>query len=160
MENSEALSLILCKEIEILDKIPPLQGMIRDSVIKREWADYETLIGTLGELGEQFELLDLERERRFKMIIGGQEPESFYAWTAKLPPQEREEMGSLYRRLKMTTLQIKISNDTLMEYLREVKSAVAGILDRAYPDRRGKMYSRAGTERDADMRSVMVNQTF
>jgi len=160
MENSLALSLILCKEIEILEKIPPLQGMIRDTVIKREWADYETLMEKVGELGQQFEVLDGERETLFKTMTGGQDPESFYAWTAKLPPQEREEIGGLYRRLKMITLQIKIANDTLMEYLREVKSAVAGILERAYPDRRGKIYSRTGSEREADMRSVMVNQTF
>jgi hypothetical protein len=161
MENIQVFSLVLAKEIEILEKIPPLQGMIRDAVIKREWTDYETLTETVNELGEHFETLDAEREALFKTLGGEQEGESsFYAWTSKLPSHEREEIAALYRRLKMTALQIKISNDTLMEYLREVKSTVAGVLERAYPDRRGKMYSRKGTEREADMRSVMVNRTF
>jgi len=160
MENMQIFSLMLAKEIEILEKIPPLQGMIRDAVIKREWTDYETLMETVNELGESFETLDLEREALFKSISGQKEPESFYSWAATLPSREREEIAALYRRLKLTAMQIKISNDTLMEYLREVKSVVAGVLERAYPDRRGKMYSRKGTEREADMRSVMVNHTF
>jgi hypothetical protein len=160
MENSVALSLVLRKEIEILEKLPPLQGMLRNAVIMREWTDYETLMETIGEIGEQFEALDAERDKLFKECAGGQEAEDFYAWTAKLPARERDELGGLYRRLKIITLQIKIANDTLMEYLKEVKTTVAGLLDRAYPDRRGKIYSNNGTEREADMRSVVVNHTF
>jgi hypothetical protein len=160
MENMQVFSLILAKEIEILEKIPPLQGMIRDAVIKREWTDYEALTETVNKLGERFETFDIERETLFRTMGGNKEPESFYAWAAKLSSGEREEIAALYRRLKLTALQIRVSNDTLMEYLREVKSAVAGVLERAYPDRRGKMYSRKGTEREADMRSVMVNHSF
>jgi hypothetical protein len=160
MENMQVFLFILAKEIEILEKILLFQGMIRDVVIKREWTDYEVLTETVNKLGEHFEMLDMEREALFKAISGNNEPESFYAWAAKLPSGERDKIADLYRSLKLTALQIRISNNTLMEYLREVKSAVAGILEQAYPDRRGKMYSRKGTEREADMRSVMVNHTF
>jgi hypothetical protein len=160
MENSLTLSIVLLKEIELLEKIPPLQVLIRDAVIKREWADYEVLMESIGEIGSRFEVLDGERTVLFKNLLDGDKPESFYAYTARLPQQERDELSGLYRKLKMTTLQIKVANDTLIEYLREAKSAVAGILENAYPDRRGKMYSRTGTEREADMRSVVVNHSF
>ena len=160
MENTLAFSIILLKEIELLEKIPPLQAMIRDAVIKREWTDYELLMESLGETGTQFEVLEAEREAVYQGLTGGEEPDSFYAWAARLPQKEQEEFSGLYRKLKMITLQIKISNDTLMEYLREAKTAVSGLLERAYPDRRGKMYSRKGIEREADMRSVMVNKSL
>ena len=160
MENTLAFSIVLLKEIEVLEKIPPLQNMIRDAVIKREWADYELLMQSLGEIGIQFEVLEKEREAMFSNLQMGNESESFYAWTARLPKREQEEISGLYRKLKMITLQIKIANDTLMEYLREAKTAVSGLLERAYPDRRGKMYSRKGIEREAAMKSVMVNRSF
>ncbi|MDR0447613.1 MAG: flagellar export chaperone FlgN [Treponema sp.] len=160
MEKTQALSIILVKEIEVLENIPPLQGMIRNAVIKREWAEYETLMHTVGEIGSRFEALDAEREALFKTMADGEEPDSFYAWAAKLPDNEKDKISTLYRKLKMITLQIRIANDTLMEYLREVKTVIAGVLDRAYPDRRGKMYSRRGTERETDMRSVMVNRSL
>jgi hypothetical protein len=160
MENKQAFSIILLKEIEVLEKIPPLQGMIRNAIIKREWAEYETLMHAVGDIGGSFEVLETEREALFKTMADGKEPESFYAWASKLPENEKEEISNLYRKLKMITLQIRIANDTLMEYLREVKTAVSGVLDRAYPDRRGKMYSCRGTEKEADMRSVMINASL
>ena len=158
MDNSLAFSILLFKEIELLEKIPPLQKMIREAVIKREWTDYELLMQSLGEIGASFEILETERESLFKNIA--LDDESFYAWTARLPSKEREEITGLYRNLKMTTLQIRIANDSLMEYLKEAKTAVSGFLEKAYPSRRGKMYSREGTEREADMRSVVVNRSF
>jgi hypothetical protein len=160
MENTLAFSLILLKEIELLEKIPPLQTLIRDAVIKREWTDYELLMQSIGEIGTRFELMEAEREEIFKTLADGNEQESFYTWASKLPQKEQENISALYRKLKMITLQIKIANDTLMEYLREAKSAISGFLDRAYPDRRGKMYSRAGIEREADMRSVVLNKSL
>ena len=160
MENTMVFSIILLKEIELLEKIPPLQAMIRDTVIKREWSDYELLMQSISEIGSQFDVLETEREAVFKTVQVENEPKSFYAWAAQLPKKEQEEISTLYRKLKMITLQIKIANDTLMEYLREAKTAVNGLLERAYPDRRGKMYSHRGTEREADMRSVMVNKNF
>jgi hypothetical protein len=160
MENSLAFSIILLNEIELLEKIPPLQGLVRDAVIKREWADYEILMESIGEIGSRFEALDAERTALFKTLTGGEDPDSFYSYAARLPVEERNSLSALYRKLKMITLQIKIANDTLLEYLREAKSAISGILDSAYPDRRGKLYSPRGTEREADMRSVMVNRTF
>ena len=160
MENTLIFSIVLLKEIELLDKIPPLQAMIRDAVVKREWTDYELLMQSLGEIGSQFEVLETEREAIFKTLKMEDEPELFYAWAAKLPKGEQEEISGLYRKLKMITLQIRIANDTLMEYLREAKTTVSGLLERAYPDRRGKMYSREGVEREADMRSVMVNKSL
>jgi len=160
MENNQVFSLVLQKEIELLEQIPPLQGKIRDAVVKREWTSYEVLMGSLAEIGASFEALDTEREALYKTLANGEEPESFYTWAAKLPEKERKEISTLYRELKMITLQIKITNDTLMEYLREAKSAVSKLLERAYPDRRGKMYSRRGTEQEADMRSVMINRSL
>ena len=158
MEQSLALSLILQKEIEVLEQIPPLQLLIRDAVIKREWADYETLMHSVSEIGSHFEVLEQERETVFKNMA--KKDESFHSWAERLPGKEREAISILYRKLKMTSLQIKISNDTLMEYLREVKTTVSGLIDRVYPSRRGKLYSKDGIEREADMRSVVVNSSL
>jgi hypothetical protein len=60
----------------------------------------------------------------------------------------------------METLQIKLTNDTLMEYLGEAKSAINGLLETAYPDRKGRIYSKEGTSREAEMKSVVLNRSF
>lgn len=160
MEDLLAFSIILVKEIELLEGIPPLQKHIRDAVINKKWADYDQFMQSLSEIGVQFEIMELEREAMFKSFQSVNNNESFYAWAVRLPKKEQEEISGLYRKLKMITLNIKISNDTLMEYLREAKSMVSGFLGTVYPDRRGKMYTSKGVELEADMRSVMINQNF
>jgi hypothetical protein len=159
----KACTSILLREIELLEKIPPLQVLIRDAVLNREWADYEYLMESIGKIGVQFEGLEEEREgifSEFSEAILGTEKDRFYALASRLPERERNELTDLYRRLKMETLQIKLTNDSLMEYLQEAKSAVNGLLENAYPDRRGKIYSKEGISREAEMKSIVLNHSF
>jgi hypothetical protein len=60
----------------------------------------------------------------------------------------------------METLQIKLSNDTLMEYLKETRNMVSVVLENAYPERRGKLYTRSGANAETDMKSVVLNRRF
>jgi hypothetical protein len=158
-----ACAAILLKEIELLEKITPVQALLRDAVLNREWTDFERLTETIAGIGAGFERLEAERTELFKNLTGvsgGGESRYFYAVAARLPPQERERLTSLYRRLKMEALRIKLANDTLMNYIKETRSAISGILENAYPDRKGKIYSRTGMEREADMKSVLLNHSF
>jgi hypothetical protein len=161
MENTRiiaALKAVLSKEIELLGKIPPLQSLLRDAVSNREWADYEMLMESVGRVGGDFVRRVAERA-----ALGGElggEGETFYAVSARLPEKERAELGSLYRRLKMETLQIRLSNDTLMDYLKETKAAISAALENACPERKGKIYSRSGAEKEAELKSVVLNRTF
>jgi hypothetical protein len=45
-----------------------------------------------------------------------------------------------------------------MTYLNEARLLVAGFLDAAFPDRKGKIYSRRGVQVQADMRSMVLNK--
>jgi hypothetical protein len=157
---STACMVILRKEIGLLEKIPPLQVLVRDAVINREWADYEGYLEAIGRIGAEFEVLETERNRLFGELDATDETDRFYAMSARLPEHERNELTALYRQLKVQTLQIRLANDTLMDYIKETKNAISGILENAYPDRKGKIYSRNGAEREADMKSVVLNHSF
>ena len=84
----------------------------------------------------------------------------FYAFAARLPEQERRELSELYRRIKMRTLGVRFANDSLTDYLDETQAVVSGFLEAVFPDRRGKIYSRKGTQVSPDMRSMVLNQTL
>ncbi|MDR2142778.1 MAG: hypothetical protein LBP29_00215 [Treponema sp.] len=159
---STACVAILRREIELLEKIPPLQVLVRDAVLNREWADYESYLAVIGRIGGDFEVLEAERDRLFAGLApeSTDEKERFYAMSARLPERERNELTALYRRLKMQTLQIRLTNDSLMDYIRETKNAISGMLESAYPDRKGKIYSKNGIEQEADMKSVVLNHSF
>jgi hypothetical protein len=154
---------ILHKEIELLGKIPPLQALIRDAVIGKEWTDYELFIESVNKISAEFDALEAERMELFRNLAGGGEDDEkkrFYAIAARLPAADREKLTALYRKLKMETLQIRLSNDTLLDYIKESKAAITGVLETAYPDRKGKLYSRTGAAREADMKSVVINHSF
>ncbi|MDR1507769.1 MAG: hypothetical protein LBI67_11765 [Treponema sp.] len=160
---SGACMAVLRGEIELLDKIPPLQSLVRDAVINREWGEYELYLESIGKIGADFEFLEAERDRLFSQLApdeGGSEKPRFYAISVRLPEGERNELTDLYRNLKMRALQIRLANDTLMEYIKETRNAISGMLESAYPDRKGKIYSRDGVEREADMKSVVLNHSF
>ncbi|GHU80628.1 hypothetical protein FACS189468_0940 [Spirochaetia bacterium] len=157
----EPCTLVLIREIELLERIVPLQVLVRKAVLNREWADFEMLMNTLGEIGGHIELLEAERERLFKALgLEEDNQDGFYALSSRLPERERLELTELYRRLKFQSLQIRLSNDTLMEYLNEARSAVAGFLEAVCPERKGRLYSPRGITLEADMRSVVLNRSF
>jgi hypothetical protein len=153
---------ILKAETELLEKIRSVQIFVKNAVINREWVDFELLLSSLSTLSAEFEILEAERIRLFNGFArsGGEgDPGAgFYALVTRLPGAERKELTELYRRMKMETFRIRLTNDTLIQYLNEARATVAAFLEAAFPDRKGCIYSRQGVHIQADMRSVVLNQ--
>jgi hypothetical protein len=151
-----ARAAVLAAEIEFLEQVRLLQNLLRDALINRQWADYERLTASMSGLGAAF----LKLEERRTELFGDAGWRRFYDEAARLPPGKRDRLTALYRRLKMQTLEIRLANESLAEYIKESRAAVNRILENAYPDRKGKIYSSAGTERETEMKSVLLNHTF
>jgi hypothetical protein len=155
---------VLQGEIALVEKIASVQISVRNAVISREWTNFEMLFNKLGELSKEFEALESERIEIFMKIAEkyGTRDESagFYTLISRLPQDERKEAAGLYRRLKMETFKTRLANDTLMVYLNEAKATVEAFLEAAFPDRKGRLYSRQGIERMADMRSMVLDRCF
>ncbi|GHT97347.1 hypothetical protein FACS1894142_1690 [Spirochaetia bacterium] len=153
---------ILSREVELLGKITAMQVLIRKAVLEREWMDFESLIDSVGLIGDEFALLDAERVRMFAVLSQeiGPIPENtgFYTLVSRLPEDERRELTSLFRTLKAETLKTRVENESLTGYLNELHIVVAGFLEAAFPDRKGRIYSRRGTQVPSDMRSMVLNQ--
>jgi hypothetical protein len=154
----------LRREIELLDTIKSLQTQVRSAIINREWTDFEGLFEALGAVGAQFEALDLERSQAFDRLakelgFDGKET-AFYSCAARLPDPERQELSELYRSVKMRTQELRLDNESLANYLGEIQAMVSGFLEAVFPDRKGKIYTRRGTQVSPDMRSLVLNQSL
>jgi hypothetical protein len=155
----------LTREQELVAKIAQAQDSVRKAVINRKWMEFEMHLNSLGQIGEAFEELDRERMRIFAALSGnGGGPENsgeaagFYTLVSRLPEAERRAITGLYRSLKMETIKVRMGNDALMTYLAETRLVVAGFLEAAFPDRKGRIYSRRGTQVQADMRSMVLSR--
>jgi hypothetical protein len=155
---------ILRQEIELLEKISALQVQVKNAIVNREWTDFEVFFGSLSAIGGEFEALDLERAELFARLAAelglGSEGASFYQCAARLPEAERQELSELYRSIKTRTLEARLANESLTEYLGEIQALVSGFLEAVFPDRKGRIYTRRGTLLSPDMRSMTLNQSL
>jgi hypothetical protein len=158
---------VLGAEIELADKIYAMVMMVRQSVIGRAWTDFEDLMGSLARNGTEFEALEREREAAFAALAeeteqGAVAPEEagFYTLAVQLPAEERKVFTELYRDLKLKTIRIGIENTALMSYLNGFRGIVSDFLAAAFPDRKGKLYTRRGAQIPADMRSLVLDREF
>ncbi|GHT58643.1 hypothetical protein FACS1894109_13210 [Spirochaetia bacterium] len=164
----EGCSSILERECGLLRELESLQKLVWDAVTSREWTDFEAHISRLNNFSAEFNVLEAERMKILAEFQGNVpnaphasgEETRFYAMVSQFPDAERNELTKRYRELKSETLRVRISNDSLLTYLAEAKSTVAGFLEAAFPDRRGRVYSRSGAAVPADMRSMVLNHQF
>jgi hypothetical protein len=79
---------------------------------------------------------------------------------ARLDEASRRELTDLYRRLKLDTLKVRLANDALSAYLSAARETLADFLNAAFPDRRGKIYSRRGAAVHSEMRSIVLDRSI
>jgi hypothetical protein len=156
------VSSVLRREAGLLREIGSLQKKVWETVLNRVWENFEGLMESLKLLGAEFQALEQERAGLMAEFAGEglREGESFYRLASRLPGSEGRELTGLYRNLKSETLRVRISNESLLNYLGEAKAAASGFLEAAFPGRKGRVYSRQGALIPADMRSMVLNQSF
>jgi len=157
----EKCKAVLLKECELVRRIASLQNLVYEAVMNRDWNGFEANFSKLGKIGEEFTVLEHERERVFAGILAESDAsERFYSLTAGLPPKQRGELTEIYRNLKLETLKVKIAGETIMNYISGARATLAGIFEIAFPDRKGKIYTPYGIPVSHDMRSMVLNRSF
>jgi len=162
--KSFACIVILQKEIALLERLEAAQKVVSETVFSRDWTDMDALFTRLDEYGKEFESLEKERAKLFSELgreLGfEQEKPGFYALATRLDPETRREMTDLYRRLKLDVLKIRLANENLHHYIASNRSIISDFLQAAFPDRKGKLYSRHGREVHAEMRSIVLDRSL
>jgi hypothetical protein len=158
----EACSQVLGRETELLCGIEEAQKQVWDAIIKRQWTDFEALMSMMDRIAMELTGLEEERGQIVHSLQQGDDDENvrFYRLLSALPEIERKELTGRYRELKMASLRVRIANDNLLIYIAEVKATMAGFIEAAFPDRKGRVYSRSGAVVPADMRSMVLNRSF
>ncbi|MDR0399365.1 MAG: hypothetical protein LBH51_00300 [Treponema sp.] len=166
---------ILDRETELLNSVEAAQKRVREAVVRREWADFERLQSAMDRIGA--ELAELEGERKalfgefpppqpgFPGESGGESggpggEGGFYRLIAGLSPEEQRDLTGKYRELRMAGLRVRINNDNLLAYTGGIRAAVSAFIESAFPDRKGRVYSRSGAVVPQDMRSMVLNRSF
>ena len=165
---------ILLKESELVQNAFNIQKKIQEAVFNREWTDFEGHFIAMNALEGEIAALEIEREGLFLEFEASNERDTsngkeaslddpkgrFYSMTAHLPAEQRNDLTSIYRSLKLEAMKLRMANDVLMNYLGGVKAGLTDFFELAFPDRGGKMYTHEGTHLSHDMRSMVLNRRF
>ncbi|MDR0668731.1 MAG: hypothetical protein LBF95_01500 [Treponema sp.] len=157
-------SQILKREAGLLETVGKTQQRVWNAVVKREWTGFEALLLTMDRTAAELEELEGERKALFRDLPGfsaGEDHETgFYRFITSLPPDEHQVLAAAYRELKMASLRIRINNENLLSYLSGIKATMSAFIESAFPDRKGRLYSRSGTVRPQDMRCMVLNRSL
>ncbi|MDR0301791.1 MAG: hypothetical protein LBI04_05700 [Treponema sp.] len=161
---------ILLRERELVQKAACEQEKMRVAVFNREWPGFEDNVDALTIIENQLAQMEDEREQlfyAFEALLQHKDHSyerdgkgRFYAMVSLLPENQRNDLTSIYRSLKMETLALRIANESLRTYLGGIKNTIREFFDQAFPQRAGKMYTPQGVHLSHDMRSMVLNQSF
>ncbi|MDR0320319.1 MAG: hypothetical protein LBI28_02335 [Treponema sp.] len=161
---------ILLQEFELVQTAVAVQEKIRLAVTERQWTTFEDNLSAMNGIESKLEDLEIERDHLFsvfKTLIHQQSftdnldaKGRFYELVSILPENQRNDLTSIYRSLKLESIKLRMANDDLMSYLLGIKAVLKDFFDLAFPERAGKMYTKAGTHFSDDMRSMVLNRSF
>ena len=161
---------ILLKEFEMIQNAVTVQETIRIAITEREWTTFEENMGAMNAIENNLASLEAEREQLFsvfKTLIHQQsfsenldEKGRFYELVSVLPENQRNDLTSIYRSLKIEAIKLRMANEAMLAYLNGVKSTLKEFFDLAFPERGGSIYTRTGSHFSNDMRSMVLNRSF
>jgi len=161
---------ILMRECELIQKAAAVHEKIRLAVTEKKWTVFEDHLSAMNAIESKIETLENEREQLFSVFETLVHQKSFsenldakgrfYTLVSLLPENQRNDLTSIYRSLKVESIKLRMANDALMTYLAGVKTTLKDFFDLAFPERAGKMYTNRGTHSSNDMRSMVLNRRF
>ncbi|MCL2765715.1 MAG: hypothetical protein FWD40_10635 [Treponema sp.] len=161
---------ILLQEFELVQNAVAVQEKIRLAVTEREWTVFESNLCAMNAIESKLEDLENERENIFTVARTLAREQSFsenldakgrfYSLVTMLPANQRNDLTSIYRSLKLEAIKLKMANEALLSYINGIKSTLKDFFDLAFIERGGKMYTKNGTHFSHDMSSMVLNRSF
>jgi len=161
---------ILLQEFELIQNAVIVQERIRTAITNKEWTIFEDHLNVMNSIESKMETLETEREHLFCVFEALTHQEGFseildakgrfYKMAALLPENQRNDLTSIYRSLKLEALKLRIANDALYAYLSEIKSTLNEFFALAFPERCGKVYTKTGNHFSNELSSVVLNRSF
>ena len=147
---------VLNAELMALAEAGEVQTLVSEAVKRRDWVDFDASIGAINRIGARIEELEKERLALMPGVTGS----GFYQFAGRFPDNERRILCGLYRQVKMEAARARFAAAALASYLGGARSLVSGMIEAAFPEKRGKIYGRSGVERSAKLDGLVLDRRF
>ena len=158
-----ALSHAMQEECDLLDQFRKYEAELKACIYGKDWGGLESVIGVLTSMAEKLSDIEAVRHEHFERLRGEslEAPEaSFYQVIVHLPVSDREHLAAMYRKMKLTVLDIQTITWCINEHVHGINDALQQVLDELFPHRKGRMYSKEGTQAESGTNPMLINRSM
>ncbi|MDR2344052.1 MAG: hypothetical protein LBD86_05925 [Spirochaetaceae bacterium] len=152
----ERCEAVLNAELLALAEAGEVQTLVAEAVKRRDWVDFDASIEAVNQIRTRVEELEGER----LALMPGVTWRDFYGFAGRFPDKERQILCGLYRQIRLETARVSFSAAALASYLGEARAIVSGLIEAAFPEKRGKIYGRSGVEQSAGLGGIVLDRRF
>ncbi|HET6486676.1 MAG TPA: hypothetical protein VFH83_09670 [Spirochaetia bacterium] len=143
-----ALKDLIDREARLFTVLGEEVRKLRDTFQEKNWGPSLALAENIQRSSRAVEEADTARDRAFMSLLEALDlpPETtMSAVLPALPDTLRPDMEESWRGLRMAVVRVKTSTGRMRYSAETLATALNGILEEAFPYRKGKIYSRRGT---------------
>jgi hypothetical protein len=144
----------------LLDSLSREEARLQLAVLEKDWTALEEAVRTMRVIADDIEGCEMQRNDAYRVLkgtLGLKSEDSFYDVLSRLPLEERQELATLYRQLRVGIAKVRSITDGIDAYVTATVGTMRDILDELFPERKGKIYSRSGSVSMAETSSMVVN---
>jgi len=144
----------------LLDNLSREEARLQLAVLQKDWIALEETVRVMRVISADIESCELRRTEGYgslKASLGLSPEDSFYDVLSRLPLEDRQELATLYRQLRIGIAKVRSITDGIDAYVSATVGTMRDILDEIFPERKGKIYSRSGSVSSSDTSSMVVN---
>ena len=149
---------VLNAELLALTEAGAVQTLVAEAVKRRDWVDFDASIGAINEIRARVE--ELEEERLALMPGVNGRSGGFYNFVLRFQDEERQILCDLYRQVKLAAARARFEAEALASYIGEARAIVSGLIEAAFPEKRGKIYGKSGAERNVKLGGIVLDRRF
>jgi len=143
-----ALKDLIDREARLFTVLGEEIQKLRETFQQKSWGPSLSLAENIERSARAVEEVDTARDRAFLSLLQAFDLPSETTLSAVLPTLPellRSEMEASWRGLRMAVVRVKTSTGRMRYSAETLAGALNGILEEAFPYRKGKIYSRRGT---------------
>ena len=162
-DSSAALVQAMAEERELFHRFAEQEAALTQVVQQRDWAQLERALADLDRLAGTIAAAESRRHEEYELLkrrFGVGERAGFGLLVARLPEPERVSLAAAREELRGAVAKVRTLTASLAYYFRYIKDSVEQILVEAFPNRRGRFYSRHGRPAQAGADPMMVNHSL
>jgi hypothetical protein len=151
------------RECELLDQFRKYESELKACIHGKDWSGLESVIEVLTAMAESLAEIEGVRHEQFDILRreSRESPEAtFYQVIVHLPVADRERLAALYRKMKITVLNIQTITWCINEHVQAINDALQQVLDELFPHRKGLMYSKEGTRAESGTNPLLINRSL